>query len=160
MNAWPVDTTDQGELLEFFGEPGENQTRFTLPFKMKLSWDEEKIIESFFCHKKVHDSLGRIYQNIFELYGLEEIERLRLDIFGGCYSNRNKRSGDNLSLHAFAAALDIDPDRNKLQWNHIKSSLSHDDYEPFWQEFEKEGWVSLGRLRNNDWMHVQAARIA
>lgn len=160
MNIWPLDTPDQKELLEFFGEPGDNQTRFSLPFEMRLSWDEEKIIKSFFCHKKVRDSLGKIYQNVFELYGSKEIERLRLDIFGGCYSNRKKRGGDNLSIHAFAAALDIDPNRNKLRWDHTKASLSQNVYEPFWREFEKEGWVSLGRSRNNDWMHAQAARIS
>ena len=160
MNNWPTDTPDQEELLEFFGEPGENQIRLTLPFAMKCSWDEEQIIKSFFCHKKVRDSLGRIYQNVFEIYGLEDIERLRLDIFGGCYNNRNKRGGSNLSIHAFAAALDIDPNNNKLKWHSDRAFLSRDEYEPFWQEFEKEEWVSLGRSRDNDWMHVQAARIA
>lgn len=159
MNIWPIDTPDQKELLEFFGEPGTNQTRLTLPFPMKLSWDEEQIIKSFFCHKKVHDSLGRIYQNIFELYGQKEIERLRLDIFGGCYNNRNKRNGNNLSVHAFAAALDIDPDNNQLKWDDTKASLARNEYVPFWREFEKEGWLSLGRTRNNDWMHAQATRL-
>ena len=160
MNTWPLDTPDQKELLEFFGKPGENQTRFTLPFPMKLSWNEEQIVKSFYCHKKVHDSLGEIYQDIFELYGIKEIERLRLNIFGGCYSDRNKRGGNNLSIHAFAAALDIDPNNNKLKWNSDKASLARNEYVPFWTAFEDRGWVGLGREENRDWMHVQAVRIA
>ena len=32
-------------------------------------------------------------------------------------------------------------------------------YEPFWRIVEGEGLLSLGRTRNFDWMHFQAARL-
>jgi len=33
------------------------------------------------------------------------------------------------------------------------------DCEAFWKAWEEEGWLSLGRSRNFDWMHVQACRL-
>ena len=33
------------------------------------------------------------------------------------------------------------------------------EYETSWWFWEEEGWVSLGRTKNPDWMHVQAAKL-
>ena len=33
------------------------------------------------------------------------------------------------------------------------------EYDAWWRCWESEGWVSLGRLRNFDWMHIQAAKL-
>jgi hypothetical protein len=156
---WPKDTTDQKELFEFYGEPGENQTRIALPFKMKLSWKLDTEISRFSCHEKVHDSLGRVYQKILETYGPEEIERLRLDMWGGCLNVRPKRGGSTFSLHAFGAAIDHDPRNNKLRWKSDKASFAGSEYEDYWKIWEADEWVSLGREKDYDWMHVQAARV-
>ncbi|MBW2465874.1 MAG: M15 family metallopeptidase [Deltaproteobacteria bacterium] len=156
---WPKDTKDQEELFEFYGEPGENQTRIALPFKMKLSWSLKQEISRFSCHEKVHDSLGRIYQKVLEIYGHAEIERLRLNVWGGCLNVRPKRGGSTYSLHAFGAAIDTDPENNKLRWDASRAAMAQPEYEDYWRAWEEEGWVSLGREKDRDWMHVQAARI-
>jgi len=58
-----------------------------------------------------------------------------------------------------AVALDWDPAHNQLNWGRGRASLAASSYDFWWQAWEEEGWVSLGRSRNYDWMHVQAARL-
>jgi len=62
-------------------------------------------------------------------------------------------------MHAWSIAIDFDPARNKLSWNNTRARLAKPDAVKFWELWEAEGWVSLGRARNYDWMHVQAARL-
>ena len=40
-----------------------------------------------------------------------------------------------------------------------KATFAKPEYERWWQCWEEEGWLSLGRTRNFDWMHVQAAKL-
>ena len=111
------------------------------------------------CHRKVHDSIGRVLQNVLESYGMDQIRELRLDVWGGCYNKRKMRGGDRWSMHSWGIALDYDPNRNKLSWGRDRSKFGRAEYEEWWKCWEAEGWVSLGRLRNFDWMHVQAAKL-
>ena len=69
------------------------------------------------------------------------------------------RGGTRLSTHAWGIAIDWDPERNQLKWGRDRAAFADAAYEPWWQAWESEGWVSLGRERNFDWMHVQAARL-
>lgn len=48
---------------------------------------------------------------------------------------------------------------NKLLWDRNRAGFAHPDYDAWWRCWEAEGWVSLGRARDFDWMHVQAARV-
>jgi hypothetical protein len=48
---------------------------------------------------------------------------------------------------------------NKLQWGRDRAAFASAEYDAWWRTWEAEGWVSLGRTRNYDWMHVQAARV-
>lgn len=64
------------------------------------------------------------------------------------------------SLHSWGIAIDFDPERNALNWDHTKARLARPDAEDFWKIWEAEGWVNLGRSRDFDWMHVQAARLS
>lgn len=56
-------------------------------------------------------------------------------------------------------AIDFDPERNALKASNKTARLARPDCVEFWKIWESEGWVSLGRTRNFDWMHVQAARL-
>ena len=42
---------------------------------------------------------------------------------------------------------------------HIRFAFARPEYNMWWKLWEEEGWVSLERQRNFDWMHVQAARL-
>ncbi len=156
-NNWPVQQTDQ--FLNVFGERGSQLVMINLPYEMKLSWDLRIRTRRTQCHTKVADSLGRILQKVLEIYGEDEISNLQLDHFGGCYNDRVMRNGTAWSMHAWGLALDFDPRRNALNWGRDRAALARPDYYDWWKCWEEEGWISLGRKRNFDWMHVQAARL-
>ncbi len=152
---WPR----QSELEAFYGRPGENHVKLKLPYPMRLAWDTSAIVKEITINEACADSAGRALAAALQHYGADEIKRLGLDLFGGCYANRNMRGGKRLSVHAYAAALDIDPMHNQLRWGSDKARLAGAEYAAFLDAFEAEGWVSLGRERDFDWMHVQAARF-
>ena len=157
-NAWPLER--QEALSAFYGPPGEGHlVSLALPYPLRLSWDLGTVVQRTRCHAKVRDSLGRVLTAVLSHYGAAAINELRLDVFGGGYNLRDKRGGSTLSTHAWGIAFDFDPDRNQLQWNAARARFARPDYAAWWACWEAEGWVSLGRTRNYDWMHVQAARV-
>jgi hypothetical protein len=153
--VWPR----QNGVESFFGVPGTNHARFDFPFPMRLAWNPAQAVTWTSVNKKVLAPLQRIWSGALGHYGHERLKRLRLDLYGGCYNNRNMRGGAAKSMHAYAIAWDIDPDRNQLKWGRDLASLDAADYEPFWKLVEAEGAISLGRVRNFDWMHFQFARL-
>lgn len=156
-NHWPVQNSP--EFHAFYGDKGSQLVTIDFPYEMKISWDLRKRVRRTSCHAKVADSLGRILSKVKDKYGEGEIDRLRLNYYGGCYSERKMRNGNLWSMHSWGIALDFDPDRNRLKWGRDQAAFAHPDYYDWWQCWEEEGWVSLGRARNFDWMHVQAARL-
>jgi hypothetical protein len=142
----------------FFGAPGENLVSLYLPYRMRLAWDPHVEVHRFTCHEKVHDAFLNVFADALRHYGLDRIKELRLDWFGGCYNNRFKRGGTQLSMHAWGIAVDLDPERNQLRQHHDTAEFAKADYEPFWKIVEAQGLVSLGRTHDFDWMHFQAAR--
>jgi len=156
-NNWPQEETIQ--LKSFYGEVGKHQKRFQLPYPHKLSWDKRHIVNSFFCHEKVHESLDKVLTAVLNHYGIVEIKRLGLDIWGGCLNVRKKRGGTNWSTHSWGIALDYNPEQNALRWGRDRAVFAKPEYNKWWEIWEKEGWVSLGREKNYDWMHIQAAKI-
>lgn len=153
--VWPR----QKAVRSVFGEPGKHLTLLELPFPMILSWDLSTTIKRFSVHQKVHDSAKRCFERIADAYDADERRDLGIDIFGGCYSHRPMRGGTRLSMHAYAIAIDFDPVRNPLHGDVKKARLMQPDAEPFWQIWESEGWVSLGRVAGLDPMHIQAVRL-
>lgn len=153
---WPR----QNDVPVFYGRPGQNQKMLDVPFDMHLSWDAHTPVRRFSVHEKVHDSAGRALARIAETYSASERARLGLDAFGGCLNVRAMRGGSRLSMHSWGIAIDFDPDRNPLRPADLKACpLMTADAAPFWQAWEAEGWVSLGRAAGYDPMHVQAARL-
>lgn len=155
-NTWPIQT--QVDLEKYYGKVGTNQVSVQLPYPVKIAWDLDKTITRFSCHVKVADSIGRVLTRAKDHYG-DNIEKLGLDLFGGCLNVRPMRGGTKYSTHAWGIAIDWDPARNQLRWGCDRANFCKNDYDVWWKLWEEEGWVSLGKARNYDWMHVQAARV-
>ncbi len=155
-NNWPLQ--EETSMNSFYGEVGKNQVRLQLPYPHRLSWDKRKIVNSIFCNEKVHDSLHKILTNVLNYYGIDEIRRLRLDLWGGCLNVRKMRGGTKWSTHSWGIAMDYDPDNNRLKWGRDQASFAKPEYDKWWEFWETEGWTSLGRSKNYDWMHIQATK--
>jgi predicted chitinase/peptidoglycan hydrolase-like protein with peptidoglycan-binding domain len=153
--VWPR----QSEVEAFFGAPGSGQTTLELPFRMRIAWDPGKTVTRVSCHTKVRANLERIWVRTLNHYGLPEIQRLRLDMFGGCLNVRLMRGGTKWSMHSWGIAWDVDPARNALKMGRDQATLAAPEYKAFWGFVYDEGAISLGRERNFDWMHFQFARL-
>ncbi|RED16852.1 M15 family metallopeptidase [Parasphingopyxis lamellibrachiae] len=149
----------QRDAGAFYGEPGQSQTMLELPFPMRLAWDRDAVIRRFSIHEKAHDSAARAFAQIRDFYGEAALRNLGLDLFGGSLNVRNMRGGKALSMHSWGIAIDFDPAHNALRWGRDRARMAGPDYAAFLDIWEAQGWISLGRERNYDWMHVQAARL-
>lgn len=154
-NVWPL----QKNMTAFYGPVGTNQTTIDIPFSMVLAWDKSITARRMTLNKKCAASALRVLQRVAEIYTEKERADLGLNLFGGSLNVRKMRGGSSYSMHSWGTAIDFDPERNQLNWKAPKARLSHADAIPFWREWEAEGWVSLGRARDFDWMHIQAARL-
>lgn len=154
-----LDWPRQAECIKFYGGVGLHQTTLTLPYNMRIAWDKNKTINKITVHEKVHDSARRCFYRIADAYDENTRKTIGIDLFGGSLNVRKMRGGNSYSMHSWGIAIDFDPERNQLKWGRDKARLAKTDAETFWRIWEDEGWVSLGRARNFDWMHVQAARL-
>lgn len=154
-SIWPR----QKDMARFYGTPGTNHVLLDLPYPMRLAWDTGTVVKRITINSKCAESAGRALSAALDHYGYDRIVALGLDLFGGCYENRKMRGGSALSTHAFACALDINPLANQLRWTSARAAMAKADCAAFLDAWEKEGWISLGRARNYDWMHIQAARL-
>lgn len=153
--VWPR----QADVSAFYGAVGTSQTSIAIPFDMWLAWDKSVRVRKMTLHTKVAASAERVLQAVAGLYSAQERKTIGLDLFGGSLNVRKMRGGSAWSMHSWGIAIDFDPERNQLNWDHTRARLAKPDAIPFWLEWEKEGWVSLGRARDFDHMHVQAARL-
>ncbi len=146
-------------LFQKYGNPGDtkNLVLVDLPFPMRVAWDTKVSIKRFTCHKLVADKLKKIFTEILAVYGYEEIVRLGIDLFGGCFNYRQQRGGKSWSRHAWGVAIDLDPARNTLKETSKTARFARPEYRQMIDIFYKHGFVSLGREKNYDWMHFEVA---
>lgn len=154
-NIWPR----QADCLKEYGPVGTNQTQIEIPFAMFLAWAPDTKIRKMTLHKRVAPSASKVLGRIAQIYTESERKALGIDQFGGSLNVRKMRGGNSYSMHSWGIAIDFDPLRNALNTHKPKARLSHPDAVDFWVAWESEGWLSLGRERDFDWMHVQAARL-
>lgn len=135
--------------------------RVPCPWKMGLDWDMSLSRSHFNVHRKVADSLKRILEAVFQKYGEDGIKKHGLNRFSGDLTCRNIRGGSRPSTHAWGIAIDFYGSKNELRrsTNDVPPpTLAHPELTFFWEQWEKEGWYSLGRSEDRDWMHIQAAK--
>lgn len=152
---WPR----QSECMTYYGPVGQNQVQIEIPFDMVLAWDKGTRVRKMTLHQRVAPSAERVLQRVAGIFSAADRASLGINLFGGSLNVRRMRGGSSYSMHSWGIAIDFDPERNQLKWGAPLARLSHQDAVPFWSEWESEGWLSLGRARNFDWMHVQAARL-
>jgi hypothetical protein len=101
-----------------FGPPGvkggssPKKAYFAPPYPMVFSWGGK--VKRIGCHAMIAEPLKAALEEIGKK-GKEWIENHGLNIYAGCYSPRRARGGRALSDHAWAIAIDLNPDANGLK---------------------------------------------
>ncbi|MCH9662958.1 MAG: M15 family metallopeptidase [Gammaproteobacteria bacterium] len=143
-----------------YGERATDQAKLIFPYPMKLAWEPSTIVKTTYCHRLVLKELETIFAETLKHYGSAEVNRLGLNLFGGCFNNRvmrgTKEKDEQWSMHSWAIAVDLDPSHNKLRWDNTKARFAKPEYDAFWKIVEANGFISLGRKYNYDWMHIEA----
>lgn len=141
-----------------YGAPGAtNLTTLALPYRMRIAWDLKASVKSIQCHKLIADPLMAVFSDLLGHYGFAELQRLGIDLFGGCYNFRQMRGGSSWSHHSWGIAVDLDPERNQLSWTHTRAQFAKVEYIPMNDIFYKHGFLGLGREEDRDWMHYEIA---
>lgn len=155
-SQWPL----YDNMEDFYGAVGSDMVQVRLPYTMQLAWDNSVSVNRITIHRRCAQSAMGIMETARDAYGgPAAMSELCLDQFGGCLHVRKMRGGSRYSTHSWGAAIDFDPARNQFRWTDVRASLDGSEYDKWWELWEAEGWVSLGRERNFDWMHVQAVRL-
>jgi D-alanyl-D-alanine carboxypeptidase len=138
----------------------DNLTRITTPFPLTLSFDLSKQVTKILCHKKVADSLLRVYERILAHYGsLEEVKKARMHLFAGCFNFRLVGGSSRLSTHAFGAGIDIDSEKNPRGKKHDPNPAKKMMPLEVVKIFKEEGWRWGGDFKKiPDAMHFQATK--
>ena len=167
MNSWPSQSAES--MNRFYGDPDVNHdgradaawmkanlVRVKPPYRMAWSWGGE--VASITVHKRCAESLLRALDGVARHFGSQEaIERARMHLCGGAFNFRLQRGGSTLSIHSWGAAIDIDPECNRLgrryapQQGMMPMAVV--------ELFAAEGWEWGGRWSRPDAMHFQAALV-
>jgi hypothetical protein len=150
-------TTQQ--IIAKYGKPDDDGSDYlvtlNLPYPMRLSWDKNTVVTKIRCHTLIKDKLSAVFSDLLAHYGLSELQRLGIDLFGGCFAFRKMRGGNDWSRHSWAIAIDLDPARNGLKATSKTAQFAKPAYKPMIDIFYKHGFISLGREKNYDWMHFE-----
>lgn len=149
-------TPTDRQMIAHFGRPGTNLGRVVTPYPIRLDWDLTTILTSFSCHRTLEDRIFAAMDRILIRYGIDGIRELGLDRFGGCVNVRKKRGGSTWSTHAFGAALDWFPSVNRLRETKRTARFARPAYRGFMDAWAAQGFMSLGRCYDFDWMHIQS----
>ena len=153
-------TTNQ--IIKKYGKPNETGagylTVIQLPYPMRLAWDLDVKVTRMSCHKLVADKFLAVFNDLLCHYGYDEIVRLGIDLFGGCFNYRKMRGGSSWSLHSWGIAIDLDPARNKLKETKKTARFARPEYKQMIDIFYKHGFISLGVERDFVWMHFEIAK--
>lgn len=150
------------EMFKLYGVPNQDGSYLataSMPFPLLLSWDKSVQVNKIRCHHLEVDRVECIFADILAQYGYEDIDRLGINLFGGCFNFRAMRGGSSWSRHSWGTAIDLDPARNLLKENHTTARFARPEYAPMIDIFESHGWLSLGRTKDYDWMHFEAGAV-
>jgi len=146
------------QILSKFGEPGDtdNFVVIDLPYPMRIAWDTKVTTKRMQCHKLAAGPFKAVFSDLLAHYGLTELQRLGIDLFGGCVNIRTMRgSKTKWSRHAWGIAIDLDPARNGLKTKKPIAQFSKPEYKAMIDIFTKHGFIGYGPAKDYDWMHFE-----
>lgn len=157
------DLPSQAECAEFYGTPGsEVQSQLVYikpPYKMVLDWDLETAVSRIRVHEKCAEQLETALTEVGKKYSKKEIKDLGLNRFAGAYTHRKMRGGSSWSMHAYGCAIDIYAAPNALRMSCPQALFCGEEYKPFLDIMENNGWLPAIRLWGRDAMHFQMATM-
>ena len=150
-------------ITRFFGKPGTSGlVRMTFPGKMRYAG---KIVRTTRVHKKAKASFEYYMEKDLEHYGQDELDRLGLTNFSGCYNFRSMRGGKAFSTHSWAIASDTDAGNNRMRFGRDQAKFARVSYQAHWNHVYEAGFKGLGftgakvgglpTKQSYDWMHIQ-----
>lgn len=148
------------QIISKYGQPGDpdNLTVINLPYPMRIAWDLTKTVSRIQCHKLIAPNLTAVFNELLAVYGLPELQRLGIDLFGGCVNVRLMRgSKTKWSRHSWGIAIDLDPARNKLKETKKTARFARPEYKLMIDVFYANGFIGLGPEQDRDWMHFEIA---
>lgn len=147
------------QIIKKYGAPDDDGSDYLvtiqLPYPMRLAWDTKTTIKRMRVHKLIATQMINVFNDLVAHYGLTELQKLGIDLFGGCFAFRKMRGGSDYSRHSWGIAIDLDPARNSLKATAKTAQFAKPQYKPMIDIFYKHGFVSLGREKNYDWMHFE-----
>jgi hypothetical protein len=153
--------TDE-QIIALFGQPGDpdNLTVIQVPFPLRIAWDLKHTTQKVQCHKKIANNLLAVFNDLLAHYGLAWLQKLGIDLYGGCYNFRKMRGGNRWSRHSWGIAIDLDPVRNGLRIKKPAAQFSKPEYKPMIDIFYKHGFIGYGPEKDYDWMHFEINKTA
>ena len=146
------------DIIKKYGKPNQSGTylvNIKLPYPMRLAWAKDTKVTTMRCHKLVADKFTNVFNDLLSHYGIDKIQELGIDLFGGCFNFRAMRGGSDYSRHSWGIAIDLDPERNQLKETSKTARFARPEYKPMIDIFYKHGFVNLGVEKNYDWMHFE-----
>lgn len=122
---------------------------------MRLAWDTKTKVTKMRCHKLVATRFELVFNELLEVYGLERIQELGIDLFGGCFNFRQMRGGTDYSRHSWGIAIDLDPARNTLHETKKTARFARPEYKPMIDIFYKYGFCCQGIEKGFDFQHFE-----
>jgi hypothetical protein len=148
------------QIIFKYGEPGDptKLTVIDLPYPMRIAWDKGKTVNKIQCHKLIANNLKNVFTELLAHYGLEKIQELGIDLFGGCLNVRLMRGSKiRWSRHSWAIAFDLDPERNKLKETKKTARFARPEYKKMIEIIYKNDFIGYGPEKDYDWMHFEIA---
>ena len=145
------------EIIARYGKPGDDRNLVTvpMPYPRRIAWDLSVVTNKMQCHKLVAPTFQKIHSELLAHYGLEELRRLEIDIFGGCYNFRKMRGGNDWSRHSWGIAEDLNPTKNDLRMNKLQAQFAKKEYQQMMHIYYSNGFENQGIEKGSDFMHFQ-----
>ena len=150
-------TRGQENVKAMYGQPGEGPfTTLVVPKGFNLTYDGKPVSKIRNVHSKVSSNLRQAFEQILSSYGAAQVQSLKINVYSGTYNKRVKRGGTTWSMHSWGIAIDLYYAKNKLRTKAPEAAFSKPEYKNMIDIFERNGFYSLGRAKNYDYMHFQA----